>query len=277
MHLNALDQYRPHHSPIHHLDPRLKVVVTVLFIFSNVLLPDGAWLAFLLAWLSVLAINHLAGISSRALLTRSFIALPFALAAISVIFSVPGKPLLAIGMGSSVLVISEAGVMRFFTILFRSWISVQAAIVLTFTTPFPDLIHALRHLRVPDILVAIISFMYRYLFVLSDETLRLLRAREARRAVAPARAGTVTLSGRRNVPRAGGSLAWRARVAGNMAGQLFLRSYARSDRVYHAMLARGYQGHLLTMNPHEMKRRDWSIGFLALLFFCLLQVIGRFV
>ncbi len=94
----------------------------------------------------------------------------------------------------------------------RSWLSVQMAILLTATTAFPDLMHALRHLRVPRLLVAIVSLMYRYLFVLTDETARLLRAREARSA---------RVAGRRG----GGTLAWRARVAGNMAGQLFLRSY----------------------------------------------------
>ena len=49
-----------------------------------------------------------------------------------------------------------------------------------------------------------------------------------------------------------------------MAGQLFLRSYERSDRVYNAMLARGYAGHLETINPHELRRRDYLTAALAL-------------
>lgn len=265
MHLSTFDQYQARASLIHRLDPRVKVGITVLVILSNVLLPDGAWLAFALSWGVVLGINALARLETRALLVRSFIALPFALAAISVIFTVPGHPLFALGVGNSVLVISDAGLIRFTSILLRSWLSVQAAIILTATTPFPDLIHALRHLRVPSILVSIISFMYRYLFVLSDETLRLLRAREARSA-AP-RAG--------NANRVGGSVVWRARVAGNMIGQLFLRSYERSDRVYTAMLARGYQGQLLTMTPHEMTSRDWMLGAFVIIILALLQLIGR--
>jgi len=269
MNFNAFDRYQPKESLIHHLDPRVKVVVAVLLILSNVLLPDGAWLAFFCSWVVVMGFNRLAEISSRTLITRSFIALPFALAAVSVIFSVPGNPLAAIGMGSTIWVISDAGVIRFLSILLRSWISVQAAIVMTMTTAFPDLIHALRHLRVPAILVAIISFMYRYLFVLSDEAVRLLRARESRSA-RPAQGG-VTHSRRGG----GGSLAWRARVAGNMAGQLFLRSYERSDRVYHAMLARGYRGQFLTMNPHTMNQRDWAAGMIVLLVLVVLQWIGH--
>jgi len=261
MYTSTLDQYQPKESLIHRFDPRVKVAMTVLLVLSNVLLPDGAWLAFFCSWMVVVGVNRLADISFRALIARSFIALPFALAAVSVIFSVPGNPLATIGMGSAGWVISDAGVIRFLSILLRSWISVQAAIVMTVTTAFPDLIHALRHLRVPAILVAIISFMYRYLFVLSDEALRLLRARESRSA-RPERGG-------------GGTLVWHARVAGNMAGQLFLRSYERSDRVYHAMLARGYRGQFLTMNPHVMDQRDWVAGMIGLLVLVVLQWIGR--
>ncbi|HNB51982.1 MAG TPA: cobalt ECF transporter T component CbiQ [Anaerolineales bacterium] len=266
MHLNTFDQYQARASLIHRLDPRVKVIVTILVILSNVLLPDGAWLAFALSWGLILGINQIARLGARYLLVRSFIALPFALAAVSVIFTVPGNPVFALGVGKAVLVLTDAGLIRFASILLRSWISVQAAIVLTATTPFPDLIHALRHLRVPSILVAIISFMYRYLFVLSDETLRLLRAREARSA-AP-------LPGRGQA-RVGGSLSWRARVAGSMIGQLFLRSYERSDRVYNAMLARGYQGQLLTMHAHEMTPRDWAGFGLACFLLLLLQILGR--
>ena len=271
MHVSTFDQFQPRESLIHQLDPRLKIVVTVLVILSNVLLPDGAWVAFGLTWIFILALNRAASLTAQFLMTRALIALPFALAAISVIFSVPGKPVFALGFGSAVVVVTDAGLIRFTSILLRSWISVQAAILMTATTPFPDLIHALRHLRIPSIFVAIISFMYRYLFVLSDETLRLIRARESRSA-RPAR-------GVGSTPRVGGggSLVWRARVAGNMIGQLFLRSYERSDRVYNAMLARGYQGQLFTMHPHEMKRRDWLAGFVVLFVLFSLQILGHFV
>jgi cobalt/nickel transport system permease protein len=70
-------------------------------------------------------------------------------------------------------------------------------------------------------------------------------------------------------------VAWRAGVAGNMAGQLFLRSYERSDRVYNAMLARGYTGHLQTINPHELHRVDYVVMILGILFLLLLQLAGR--
>jgi cobalt/nickel transport system permease protein len=195
-------------------------------------------------------------------LKRSLIALPFALIAITVLFSIPGNPLTTFHFLFWDLTITDAGLLRFLSILVRSWLSVQMAILLVGTTRFPDIVHALEHLRVPSILTTIIAFLYRYLFVLADEVFRLLRAREARSAAMPG-------------VRSGGSVAWRARVAGNMAGQLFLRSYERSDRVYNAMLARGYTGHLNTINPHELRRIDYIVTAVVLFALLLLQWIGR--
>jgi cobalt/nickel transport system permease protein len=60
-----------------------------------------------------------------------------------------------------------------------------------------------------------------------------------------------------------------------MVGQLFLRSYERSDRVYNAMLARGYRGHFQTLNPHVMSAHDWIGGGLALLSLIVIQAIGH--
>ena len=92
MHSDAFDRYHHGHSPLHDLDPRIKVIVTVAFILSNALLPDGAWIAFGLAWLLILFANYVSGLGIRFTFKRSFIALPFALAAITVLFSIPVEP-----------------------------------------------------------------------------------------------------------------------------------------------------------------------------------------
>lgn len=257
-----IDRYEARDSLLHRLDPRVKVVMTLLFILSNVLLPDGAWPAYLAAWLFLLLAVSLARLSPLFVLRRSLLALPFVLAAVSVLFTVPGETRLSWQIGTLSLTVSDQGLIRFGSILVRSWLSVQMAILLTATTQFPDLMHALRHLKVPALLVAIIAFMYRYLSVLVDEARRLLRAREARSAQGPQGA-------------AGRSLRWRAQVAGGMVGQLFLRSMERSDRVYGAMVARGYRGQLLTTNPHVMARHDWFVAAGALLLLLTIQLIGR--
>lgn len=262
MHFDAFDRYHESVSFLHRLDPRVKVSVTLAFILSNALLPDGAWVAFTLSWIFLLLVNMLSSLGVLFSFKRSFVALPFALIAVTVLFSVPGEPLSTFYFLFWNLTITDAGFLRFISIVIRSWLSVQMAIILVGTTRFPDIVHALEHLRVPSILTTIIAFLYRYLFVLADEVFRLLRARESRSASV---AGS----------RSGGSVVWRARVAGNMAGQLFIRSYERSDRVYNAMLSRGYTGHLQTMSPHELHRVDYVTTALALILILILQVIGR--
>lgn len=263
MHFDAFDRYHDHDSFIHRLDPRVKVVVTVVFIVSNALLPDGAWFAFGFAWLFLLFCNLFSKLGYTYTLKRSIIALPFALIAITVLFSIPGNPISTFRFLMWDFTITDAGLLRFISILIRSWLSVQMAILLVAVTRFPDLVHAFEHLRVPAILTTIIAFLYRYLFVLTDEVFRLLRARESRSAAAPG-------------SRSGGAVMWRAKIAGNMAGQLFLRSYERSDRIYNAMLARGYAGHLYTLNPHEMKSADYYATAFSIAVIFLMQVIGRF-
>jgi len=262
MHADAFDRYHDKESFVHRLDPRVKTIVTIVFIVSNALLPDGAWLAFVLAWVFLLGINLLSNLGFMYTFKRSFVALPFALVAVTVLFSIPGNPVSSFHFLMWDFTITDAGLLRFVSILIRSWLSVQMAIMLVAVTRFPDLIHALEHLNVPAILTTIIAFLYRYLFVLVDEVYRLLRARESRSAA---------VSGQRS----GGSVVWRAKVAGNMAGQLFLRSYERSDRIYNAMLSRGYTGHLYTLNPHEMKSRDYLVTALVVVLIFVMQILGR--
>lgn len=231
MHVHFLDPYRPGNSPIHRLDPRVKLVLTLAFVLTCALTPLAAWPVYILLLAVIISIEVLSELGVGYVLKRAVLAFPFVLAAFPVIFTTPGVPWFEIPFFGWTLTISQAGVARFISIVLKSWLSIQAAILLTASTPFPDLLMAMRAIHVPRLLVAIIGLMWRYLFVLVDEALRLLRARAAR-------------SGHADLPglRSGGSLAWRARIAGGMAGNLFLRAFERSDRIYVAMLSRGYDG-----------------------------------
>lgn len=224
-----IDPYRAISSPVHRLDARVKFPLSLAFILTCSLVPHGSWVVFPL----LLSISLSAAISSHLgvgyVLKRSMWTLPFVLATFPLIFTFDGTSIGSIQFLYWDLTISFDGLERFVSIVFKSWLSVQVAIILVSTTPFPQILHALRWLRVPKLLVAVIGLMWRYIFVMAGEANRLLRAREAR-------SGKVA-----GYPN-GGKVAWRARVAGGMAGNLFLRSLERSDRVYAAMLSRGYDG-----------------------------------
>ena len=236
MHVHFLDPYRPLPSQVHRLDGRVKFVLAVAFILTVSLTPLGAWPVYMLLLSILLSVEILSGLGVGYVLRRASLALPFVLAAFPLLFTTPGTGLLTLPLGPWTLMLTAEGAQRFANVAVKSWLSVQAAIVLASSTPFPDLLLAMRAVRIPRLLVAMFGLMWRYLFVLADEALRLMRARAARSGLA-----------RRPHPsagrlRPGGSLAWRARIAGGMAGSLFLRAVDRSDRIYVAMLSRGYDG-----------------------------------
>jgi cobalt/nickel transport system permease protein len=253
-----LDRYVPRHSRVHHADPRLKVVLVVATVLGIALLPVGAWVAYGIVWLVLVSASTLAQLGPLRLVRGSWIVLPFVLVAVPLLFTRPGEPILTFELGPLSLTITDAGVRDVLSIMAKSWLSVQAALLLSYTTPFSSLVDALRGLRVPGIIVNIISFMYRYLAVLADESGRMSRARQSRSASAAD-------------GRSGGSVAWRARVTGAMVGSLFIRSYERSERVYSAMLARGFDG---TFRTTELPR----LGSRSLVPFAIvLAAIGLFV
>jgi cobalt/nickel transport system permease protein len=211
----------------------------------------------------ILSIEIISELGVAYVLKRASLALPFVLAALPVIFTTQGAPLLEIPLGSWVLVITQEGLARFTSIALKSWISVQAAILLAASTPFPDLLVAMRAVKIPRLLVAVFGLMWRYLFVLVDEALRLMRARAAR-------------SGETGQPgtKPGGRLAWRARVAGGMAGNLFMRAFERSDRIYVAMLSRGYDGEVRATPLPALNQAGWLVLILGLAVLGLLMVLS---
>jgi cobalt/nickel transport system permease protein len=241
-------------SPLHRADPRLKFVAVVATILSISLLPVGAFAALGIMWLALIAASTLAGLGPLRLSRGAFIAAPFLLAALPLVFVRPEDPIGTIGP----LTISGEGLRIFGTVAAKSWLSVQVALLLTFTTPFHDLVDALRDLRLPRILVAIISFMYRYLAVLGGEAGRMLRARAARSA------GT-----------SGGSIRWRARVTGQMVGSLFLRSYERSERIYAAMQARGFTGTFRHLATRRIERGAWTVFALVVAVLIGFEIAGH--
>lgn len=224
------------------------------------LLPIGSALALVIVWLVLVACSATAGLGPFRLSRSAVIALPFTLAALPLMFTVREQVIATLALGPVDLTISAEGLRRFLTITAGSWLSVQVALLLAFTTPFHDLVDALRELRLPRILISIISFMYRYLAVLGDEGSRMLRARDARSA------------GGAGSP--GGSIRWRATVTGRMVGSLFLRAYERSERIYAAMQARGFEGEFRHLRTRPLVRTELVGLATALLTLALYEVIA---
>lgn len=254
------DRYRAGDSMIHRLDPRIKLMVTILLIVGIVLTPDGAWLAYLLLWILLGTLAVVGQLGAGRLARMAGLALPFTLAAATLPFTTPGRPLLTFAG----VMITDTGFVRFLGIVLKCWLAVQAALLLSITTPFTDLLWGLESFHLPGTLIAIIGFMYRYLFTIQDEAQRLLRARAAR-------------SGQIKGHRTGQRFRWRVQMVGGMIGSLFLRSYERSERVYMAMLSRGYTGQ---MKRHTVPSLTWKaiiLGAVPVIAVMVIEVAARLI
>jgi len=265
MHVHFLDPFRPGDSLVHELDARLKFLLAVAFILTVSLTPVGAWPVYILLLALILSVEILSALGVGYVLKRAVLVLPFVLAALPVVFTIQGTELFSLYLGTWTLTASLEGLARFTSVALKSWLSMQAAIVLASSTSFPDLLQAMRAVGIPRLLVAMFGLMWRYLFVLVDEALRLMRARAARSGQSDQRR-----------TRRGGSLAWRARVTGGMAGNLFLRAFERSERIYVAMLSRGYEGEVRALPLPSFTKVHWltlATGLAVLGLFLLFGIL----
>ena len=198
-----IDQYSGLKSPIHKIDPRIKIIVFFGFILFVVFTSpaSSALLAFYAALL--LLVILLSKVPFVYILKRCAAVVPFVL--LIALFS-----------------LAKWGFLIFFSILAKAVLSASCLIILVSTTKFAVLLGAFEDLRVPKVFTMIMSFMYRYIFILTDELMRMKRAKDARSV--------------------GGGWFFQIKTLSNMLGVLFIRAYERAERVYLAMCARGYDG-----------------------------------
>jgi cobalt/nickel transport system permease protein len=260
-HIQVLDVHQEGDSPIHRCDARVKLALTLASIVAITALPAGAWLSYLLVLFATGFILKMSRIRPVLVLKRSLVAIPFAMAALTLVFTRQGTTIVAVRLAQWTVSVSYEGIVAFSSILTKAWLSVLIATILVTSTSFPDLVSAMGSMRIPKVLVSVISFMYRYIFIIADEALRLHRAREARSA-SPKGA-------------AQGSLICKTRVLGGMIGSLFLRSYERSERIHAAMLSRGFDGAIRTMRSRALGSSDFLVTGAGLVYLLAVLLVGR--
>ena len=232
-----IDQYSDGNSLVHRLDPRTKFIITILFILAVVLTPPDSWLAFGLFFVIIATLLIFSRIPALYVLKRSLVIMPFVvLIAIFIPFFKQGEVAGSYNVWLWQVNVTHSGLQVLVNILMKSWLSILSLILLTSTTRVPDLLKGLERLRMPSSMVMVLSFMYRYIFVLVDEVLRMKQARDSRNY--------------------GGRRLWQFRTIGSMIGTLFIRSYERGERVYAAMVARGFDGQTRTLSRLQLKPLD---------------------
>ncbi len=134
--------------------------------------------------------------------------------------------------------------------MIRFVLTVGAALILITTTSFPGICNALDRLKVPRAFVVQLMFLYRFVFVLTEEVLRIVRARSI---------------------RSFGEKRPSLRLFVQIVGVLFLRTVDRAERVYWAMGNRGFEGEIRTLKRLRFGGRDAVFLLVSVLLFVVLR------
>lgn len=252
--LGRMDEVGGWDSPIHRLDARSKAFTTLAFMVTVMSFPHhelSAVLPFLLYPVLTIAA---AGIPPGLILRKLLLAAPFAVfVGLFNPWLDPGRVTLPGGATLS------AGWFSFASILLRFALTVAAALALMASTGMYRLCAGMERMGVPRVLVVQLLFLYRYLFVMTDEAQRMWRSLRL---------------------RSSGGRAPALRVYGSLVGHLLLRALDRAHRIHGAMLARGFDGTVRTLATPRLRRADvlfaaaWMAFFLAARRWNLARALG---
>jgi len=246
MHLPEIDKFAHLKSPLHSWDPRVKIISIFILIFSIILVQDlkVAFLGFFLAT----SLVFLSRIPFSFVLVHLRWVLFFVLALSAILsLTVPGSLLVR----ASFLGISREGVRLSLLISLRAISAALLIFPMIGTTRFNLTLKALQKIKIPERLIQLFMFTYRYIFLLMDEEKRIFIAASSRGWVKRTNFSTL-------------------RIMGNLVGMLLVRSFERTEHIRDAMLSRGYNGRLnildeFTLSPGDFIKASLIIaGALAL-------------
>jgi len=255
--IGSLDTLAVLDTPLHRLDPRAKVITTLVFILCVVSFEKyqlSALLPFFIFPLVLVGSGRLPGIF---LLKKLLLIAPFAF--FIGIFNPFFDREILFYLGSVGI---SGGWVSFASILLRFTLTVSATLILIATTGFSGVCMALEKIGAPRVFTIQLLFLYRYLFVLVDEAQRLVRARALR-----------SFKGR------GTGMA----VFGQIVGQLLLRTIDRAQRIHLAMRCRGFTGEIRQLRKIHFGHAEllftlgWSGLFVALRCWNLPEMLGAFL
>jgi cobalt/nickel transport system permease protein len=232
------------------LAPHTRVLVTLLLVFATALTPNGSWGTWGIYGLGLIILILISRVSIAVLLRRVAIEFVFiGVVLLGTLFRDGGEILWSWGF----LRITSAGLLVLGSVALKAFLCLCTVNILVLTTAIPDLLQALVTLKTPPLLVAILASMYRYLAVLIAEFNSMRRAAIARNLMSSPR--------------------WQRLLVGHMIGALFIRTYERGDRIYQAMLSRGYTGSLPSVQVPQSKLKD----YLAIIAIVILILWGQMV
>ena len=259
----TIGQYYQTDSVVHRLDPRVKLIATIVFIIS-LFCVDNIW-GYLIAAVFLAGCIKLSNVPFK-FMVRGMRAILFLLL-ITVAFNLfltPGEPLVQIWK----LTISKEGLALAVTMAIRlSFLIIGSSVMTLTTTPnnltdgMESLMKPLNKLKVPVHEIAMMmSIALRFIPILLEETDKIMKAQIARGA--DFESGNVIKKAKAMVP---------------LLVPLFISAFRRANDLAMAMEARCYRGgeHRTKMKPLVYKKQDYMAYLVLLAYFAACIVIGR--
>jgi len=228
--LGYLDTLSYQDTPIHRLDPRAKLIGTLAFIITVVSFTKYEITGLLPFFLFPVLLFALGDIPVKFILKKVLVVSPFAMC-IGIFNPLLDRQALHVLFGVPI----SAGWISFLSIMLKFFLTITSALLLIATTSFPGICHALGRLGMPEIFVSQLLFLYRYIFVLTEEAMKVVRARDMR-----------------SFGKRGSGM----KVFTSIIGTLFLKTVERAERIYQAMLSRGFQGTIHALRPYCFRSAD---------------------
>lgn len=205
------------------INPLSKLVAIVSMIVASLCIFNLSYL------IAICVVPIILAASSRIPLKHFFsrtALIPFfaAIISIPVLFLTYGSPIFSANLGITTLTITSEGLTRFLVFTIRVWFCVASLTLLILSTGFDKMLKLLSTIKVPAVIVQLFALTYRYFFVSIHEAQSVLMAKESRTYV---HKRTINMQALRDL--------------GTILATLFIRTYERSERVYLAMKARGFE------------------------------------
>lgn len=254
--LKRLDLLAGGNSSIHALDARAKVMVTLVFIITVVSFDRYECARLLPFYIFPAAMIALAGLPPIYLVRK--IILISSLVLMVGIFNPLFDHTARFNIGEFSI---SGGWASFVSLALRSTLTIGAAFILVGTTGFTAVCQALERLGTPHLFTVQMLFLHRYILVLADEANRTARARQL---------------------RSYGNKGMGIASFGAMTGHLLLRTWQRAERIYAAMLARGFAGNFHVQRHAGFGAKEcgfflgWSLLFILLRAFDIPEAIILF-
>ena len=227
-------------SFLHKLNPRVKIVVALLF--SAIVAVTDRSTPLLGDLLFAVGLIVIAKLKIREVILRLLVVNSFTLLLwIMLPFTFSGEKIYILNS----LDVSREGIKYAFLLTIKSNSIILVGIALLSTSSIYNLVHALRHLYLPDKLVQLSFFSYRYIHTIHSEYIRLNNALKVRGFKAQTNFHTY-------------------KTYAYLVGMMLVRSYDRSKRVYNAMLCRGFKGKFWTLNHFSFKKSDLVGGIVMI-------------